>query len=109
MDSKKLKVAAELFEQEATRLAASGHAEVAALLQSLRPLLVRAKGGNLSRPIEWALIPGAWQFSEGSLRAFSALEAAYASLKIELSGGESPALAQLREQTSTRARDAGDA
>ena len=57
------------------------------LLLDLKPLILKAKGGEIDFPYEWGNIPGGRAFLEGGLVENSALEEAYAKFKVELSGG----------------------
>lgn len=43
-------------------------------------------------------MPGAYFFNEGQLRQYPDLESAYADFKIEVTGGETPALRMFREE-----------
>ncbi len=74
---------------------ASCDAEVGGLLHALTALLQSAQAGTITAPIEWRDIPGAYLFSEGNLRHYRELESAYATFKIEITGGEIPALSSL--------------
>lgn len=75
---------------------AKSDAEVGGLLRALEELLHDAQNGNVAVPVEWRDIPGDRAFSEGGLRKYSDLESAYASFKIEATGGETAVLSALR-------------
>lgn len=77
---------------------AQADAEAASLLAALSALIKPAIAGAIGAPLAWGDVPGAAFFSEGGLRRFSDLESAYAAFKIELTGGESPALRNLRSK-----------
>ena len=82
--------AARELEAESLKLIAQGEAEVAQFFNSISDLIERAKRGDLRDPVEWRDIPGARFFSEGTLRKFRNLEAAYAKFQIEATGGDNP-------------------
>lgn len=67
------------------------------VLKSLQGLLAEAINCEISSPIEWRSIPGAYQFNEGSLRQYNDLEDAFAEFRIEVTGGESLALKMFRK------------
>ena len=76
--------------------------EVRDLHETLSPLIVDGQNGNVTQPMEWGDVPGAYYFSEGDLRKYRDLESAYAEFKIELTGGESPVLRDIRLSASTK-------
>ncbi|GGY10952.1 hypothetical protein [Paludibacterium paludis] len=76
---------------------AGADAQARALSEALAPFLAQAISGTAG-PIEWSAIPGATLFSEGGLGRYPDLEAAYASFRIEVSGGSSPVLERLRKK-----------
>lgn len=71
--------------------------EAAELYADLKPLLKLVKEGLITAPWEWGQIPGRYRFSERGLQAYEALEQAFATFCIELTGGETPALKWIRE------------
>src|ERR1700733_967218 len=71
--------------------------EAESVLMSLQGLLTEAMNHEISAPIEWRSIPGAYQFNEGSLRQYKDLEDAFAEFRIEVTGGESLALKMFRQ------------
>lgn len=73
------------------------NSEAESVLISLKGLLVGAINGEISYPIEWRAIPGAYQFNEGSLRQYKDLENAFAEFRVEVTGGESLAMKAFRE------------
>lgn len=75
---------------------AIGDAEVGVLLDALAKIISDARAGKISTPLAWREIPGAIWFSEGHLRKYGDLEAAFAEFRIEVTGGESPVLRKLR-------------
>jgi hypothetical protein len=68
-----------------------------ALLLGLTSMLDAALNERIDSPVEWRVIPGAYQFNESSLRQHRDLEEAYAEFKIEMTGGESVALKIFRQ------------
>ncbi|MEN4748789.1 hypothetical protein ABEH28_03250 [Pseudomonas sp. Ps21-P2] len=72
-------------------------AEAAELYAELKPLLKLVMEGAITTPWEWGQIPGRYRFSERGLQAYEALEQAFATFCIELTGGETPALKWMRE------------
>jgi hypothetical protein len=95
MDQQRLHAHAAELEQLLARLAPAD-GEVADLRSALEPLLALAGSGALSAPLPWGDIPGGRYFTEGGLRQYPELEQAFARFRIEATGGESPALRQLR-------------
>jgi len=75
---------------------ASSNVEVGEMLRTLAALLDDARSGRIATPVEWHDIPGDRAFTDGGLRKYPDLESAYASFKIELTGGETPVLRALR-------------
>lgn len=73
-------------------------AEAAALHADLKPLLIQAKAGTLTTPIEVRDVPGRYRFTERNLQQYRDLENAFADFSIEATGGETPALKWLQEQ-----------
>lgn len=73
-------------------------AEASELFQMLSILIEDAKSMSVNDPMEWRDIPGGRLFSEGGLCAFSDLEQAFSEFRIEMTGGESPALKRLRDR-----------
>ncbi|WP_448102745.1 hypothetical protein [Luteibacter jiangsuensis] len=71
--------------------------EAGSVLISLQGLLTKAMNHEISAPIEWVSIPGAYQFNEGSLRQYKDLENAFAEFRIEVTGGEGLALKMFRQ------------
>lgn len=63
---------------------------------ALTELLEGVQSGRTVGPLDWREIPGDYYFNEGGLRKYRDLETAYADFKIELTGGESPVLRELR-------------
>ena len=76
---------------------ASSDAAARALLSAIETLLDDARAGHVVAPMEWGDVPGDHAFFEGGLGRFPDLESAYASFKIEITGGETPALRALRD------------
>jgi hypothetical protein len=72
--------------------------EAAALHADLTPLLMQAKAGTLTSPLEVRDVPGRYRFTERNLQQYRDLENAFATFAIEATGGETPALKWLREQ-----------
>lgn len=70
--------------------------EVRDLHDTLSGLIADAQNGSVTHLMEWRDVPGAYYFSEGNLRKYRDLESAYAEFKIELTGGESSVLRELR-------------
>ena len=70
---------------------------VKGLMAALHPLLEASLTCEILSPVEWRSVPGGRQFSEGHLREFGDLEEAYARFKIEVTGGETPALKMFRQ------------
>ena len=95
MDQQRLQASAAELAQWLARLA-SGDTEVADLRGAVEPLLALAGSGGLAAPLPWGDIPGGRYFTEGGLRRYPELEQAFASFRIEATGGESPALRKLR-------------
>jgi hypothetical protein len=95
MDQRLLKKSAENLEKVISKYA-STDAEVDGLYKSLSTLIADARAGEIILPVQWEDVPGAYGFLEGGLRQYRDLEAAYASFKIEVTGGESPLLKSLR-------------
>lgn len=71
---------------------AQSDSEAAGLFEALKQLIMRAKNGNVSAPMEWSDIPGSYFFTEGTLRKYRDLEKAFAEFRIELTGGDNPVL-----------------
>ena len=71
-------------------------AEAKGLLTALSSLIASIRSGKITAPLEWRDIPGAYSFMEGGLGKYSDLETAYAKFRIEVTGGESPVLRNLR-------------
>lgn len=72
-------------------------AEANSLLVGLLPFINDALAEKIDDPLQWTDMPGAYLFNEGQLRRYSDLESAYADFKIEITGGESPVLREMRE------------
>ena len=72
--------------------------EAAALHADLTSLLIQAKAGNLTSPLEVRDVPGRYRFTERNLQQYRDLENAFAEFSIEARGGETPALKWLQEQ-----------
>lgn len=72
--------------------------EAVALHADLKPLLIQAKAGTLTNPLEVRDVPGRYRFTERNLQQYRDLENAFADFSIEARGGETPALKWLREQ-----------
>lgn len=66
------------------------------LLKMLSELIKDSKLQKIEAPLEWRVIPGARLFSEDGLSKYSDLEKAFADFRIEITGGESPALKRLK-------------
>lgn len=81
----------------ALRQHASSDSGVHALLVALSPLLDSSMKGEVHSPVEWRDVPGGRLFIDGSLEEFGDIEEAYAQFKIEVTGGESPALKMFRQ------------
>ncbi|MBV7477300.1 hypothetical protein [Pseudomonas sp. PDM31] len=64
----------------------------------LAPLMDLVERGQIRKPMEWRDIPGRYLFTEEGLQQYAELEHAFAEFRIELTGGESPALRRLRAQ-----------
>lgn len=76
--------------------------EAKEMLRELSQLIHDARFGKIAGPLDWRTIPGSYYFTEGHLRKYNDLEAAYAEFKIEISGGESPVLRKLRQERAER-------
>ncbi|MBA5607392.1 hypothetical protein H3H36_18710 [Duganella sp. FT3S] len=76
--------------------------QVKCLLGGLLPFIEDAIAERVDEPLRWADMPGAYFFNEGHLRKYSDLESAYAEFKLEMTGGETPALRKLREEIRLR-------
>jgi hypothetical protein len=63
----------------------------------LKAVLSDARIGRISAPIAWQDVPGDLAFADGGLRRYRDLESAYSKFKIEITGGETPALRALRD------------
>ena len=83
MDYKKVKSFAETLESLLEKYA-EDDSEASGLLESLKPLIHKAKNGEIHSPIEWRDIPGAYFFSEGTLRKYRDLEKSFAEFRFEL-------------------------
>ncbi|WP_061301569.1 hypothetical protein [Janthinobacterium agaricidamnosum] len=101
MDQALLKTCASELDQLLARYGQTD-AEAASLHRSLGSLIGQALAGTLAAPLEWGEIPGGYYFTEGTLRQFSDLERAYAAFKIELTGGVSPVLRDLRAKMTPK-------
>jgi hypothetical protein len=77
-------------------------AEVSGLFDALSGLINDARTGKIVTPMEWRDVPGAHNFTEGGLRKYAALETAFAEFRIEVTGGESPVLKNLRLNGTTK-------
>lgn len=77
--------------------------EAALLEGALSALIEAALAGIVSAPLEWKEVPGDFFFNEGKLGKYSDLESADAAFKIELTGGPSSVLVQLRRQMQDKA------
>lgn len=99
MDAAKARASAEKLSSLLAHYSATDE-EARKLQGALTPLLKDVQGGLIVSPLEWRDIPGAYYFNEGSLRKYADLESAYADLKIELTGGESPVLREMRLRES---------
>lgn len=101
MSNIQLKAAALNLETE-LKAYAGLDAEAAEPYADLRPLLKLVIEGAITTPWEWGQIPGRYRFSERGLQAYEALEQAFATFCIELTGGETPALKWMREFRSQK-------
>jgi hypothetical protein len=101
MDAVKVKASAEKLAALLLRYSATDE-EAKKLQGALAKLLSDAAGGLVVSPLDWRDIPGAYHFNEGGLRKYPDLETAYAELRIELTGGESPVLRELRLRTANK-------
>jgi hypothetical protein len=70
--------------------------EVKHLGQGMTPLIDAALKREITQPMDWGDIPGRWLFDEAGLSQYRELEEAYADFKIELIGGDPPALKRFR-------------
>lgn len=95
MDRLLLLKSAERLEQLLRQYAAVDH-EAKVLLDALSALINDARYGKIVSALEWSEVPGALSFTEGGLAKYGDLETAYAEFKIEITGGESPVLRNLR-------------
>jgi hypothetical protein len=75
---------------------------VAKLDLELAPLMDQAERGQIRTPLEWRDIPGRYLFTEDGLQQYAELELAFAEFKIELTGGESPALHRLKAEMEAK-------
>ena len=66
------------------------------LFKVLFVYIQQALDGKILEPVPWPEIPGGRMFEEGPLRDLPDLEAAYWRFKIEITGGESEELRELR-------------
>jgi hypothetical protein len=69
--------------------------DISKFFDALSKLIHDARTGKIIAPVDWRDVSGAHYFTEKALRKYSAIETAYAEFKIEVTGGESPALKQL--------------
>ncbi|MFJ4065653.1 hypothetical protein ACIPW4_10180 [Pseudomonas sp. NPDC089996] len=69
---------------------------VSQLRRELEPLLDLADQQLIQSPKQWHDIPGAYLFCELGLQQYAELERVFAMFRIELIGGESPALRRLK-------------
>lgn len=95
MNIAELKKSAEALKQVLAKYAPLDP-EAKYLQDSLSSVIDEVLADKITAPIAWASVPGGYYFNEGSLRKYDDLETAFAEFKIELSGGESPVLRQLR-------------
>lgn len=65
---------------------------------ALAQLIRSAQSKSIAGPMKWNTVPGDWFFTEGTLGAYSDLESAYSRFKIEVTGGESEVLRELRRK-----------
>ena len=72
--------------------------DAAGLLGALEPLISRAKSEQIDQPLSWSKIPGAYYFQERNLQQYKDLEHSYSEFCIELIGGETPFLKELRKE-----------
>lgn len=73
-------------------------ADVRSLRGGLRQFLDKAKAQTIDTPLDTRLIPGRYLFDDRGLRKYGDLEQAYAEFRIEVAGGEPPALKWLQEK-----------
>lgn len=97
MNTRKVKKDAALLKATLLKYANKDE-EVNNLYMALRHIIEEALSGKIREPVDRGNVPGGHCFLEGNLRKYRDLEEAYASFKIELSGGEPPALVKLRER-----------
>lgn len=76
--------------------------EVSGLFDALSGLINEARTGKIVTPMEWREVSGTYNFTEGGLSKYGALETAFAEFRIEITGGESPALKNFRLDTATK-------
>jgi hypothetical protein len=95
MDQALLVAAAEKLENLMLRYSAAD-ARVRHLHGVLSEVIDDARNGRILTPLEWGDVPGSYGFTEGQLRQYRDLEAAYARFRVEITGGESPVLRALR-------------
>ena len=68
------------------------------LSESLNPIIDSAIHEKILSPIERREIPGSYFFNEKNLQQYKDLSRAYAHFSIEATGGESPALFELKKR-----------
>jgi hypothetical protein len=102
MDQVLLVRSAERLEEVISKYS-SADTEVRGPFESLSKLIADARAGKIVSPMEWRDVPGAYGFTEGGLQKYADLEIAYAEFKIEITGGESPFLRNLRLKPSGEA------
>jgi hypothetical protein len=95
MNIELLKESTEVLEQILLKYSTTDK-EAAALLFSLDKLLNDVKQEKVTTPLEWRDIPGTYFFTEGGLRQYSDLEKSFSEFKIQITGGESSVLRNLR-------------
>lgn len=100
MDKNALKAAAKQLEREFAALA--DDAEAGLLRTAIATLVDAAIGERIDAPMQWRDIPGSRLFSEGDLRRHANLERAWSAFCVELTGGESDALRELKAEIRAR-------
>ena len=83
--------------EDLLRRYAATDVEAQSLLSTLSALIVDARSGRITHPLEWRDIPGSRSFTEGGLGKYGDLETAFADFRIEITGGETPVLRDLRQ------------
>jgi hypothetical protein len=97
MDKALLKKAADELDRFLSKYDATDPLAAALRKGQLSKLIDDARHERIIAPLEWQDVPGGYPISEGAWRQYPNLEHAYAVFKIEITGGETPAWREIRE------------